>query len=130
MQSPEIRDMGSSQDMETLQSPPHLVDMLGRLEKDAVSVAESLNHLLASISSLMSQSSDNTFLHLECLNDAASLLHGKTLEAASKGNKFVNSCLRLNEEMKDLGETEERIRRLRQRLDQFELVANRILPKG
>ncbi|XP_021300611.1 uncharacterized protein LOC110429003 isoform X2 [Herrania umbratica] len=40
--------------------------------------------------------------HMRCFGDAAGRLQESALDAATKGNRYINSCLRLNEEMKGI----------------------------
>ncbi|KAG8382221.1 hypothetical protein BUALT_Bualt05G0054100 [Buddleja alternifolia] len=45
----------------------------------------------------------STVDHMSCFSDAAGHLQECVLDASTKGNHYINSCLRLNEEMKGMG---------------------------
>ncbi|XP_022760187.1 uncharacterized protein LOC111306656 isoform X2 [Durio zibethinus] len=40
--------------------------------------------------------------HMRCFADAAGRIQESALDAATRGNQYINSCLRLNEEMKGI----------------------------
>lgn len=106
------------------------MDVLMAVEKDAVAVAEKLSHLMASLRTCLADASQNTIEHMDCHSKAADSLQEAVMEAASKGNRFVNECLRLNEEMRGITDMAFQIKKLRQKLDQFEAQASYYLPRG
>ncbi|VAH45937.1 unnamed protein product [Triticum turgidum subsp. durum] len=74
------------------------------VERDAAAIAESYASLFASLRITLSNvlvtstSADN----MECLGEVVGRLQESALEASSRGNKYIHSCLRLNEEMRGL----------------------------
>ncbi|XP_028097007.1 uncharacterized protein LOC114296878 isoform X2 [Camellia sinensis] len=51
--------------------------------------------------------------HMRCFSDAAGRLQECALDAATKGNCYINSCLRLNEVMKGMDSLATRLKILR-----------------
>lgn len=107
--------------------PDISIALLEAVKKDAAAVAQSLAKVSAGLRSSLSEITLNTISHMECHRDAAGHLQEASLEAASRGNKFVNECLRLNEEMKGAAEVATKIKQLRKVVDQLETQANRYL---
>eukprot|EP00271_Cylindrocystis_brebissonii_P010830 TRINITY_DN27249_c0_g1_i1.p1 TRINITY_DN27249_c0_g1~~TRINITY_DN27249_c0_g1_i1.p1 ORF type:complete len:107 (+),score=17.36 TRINITY_DN27249_c0_g1_i1:538-858(+) len=105
------------------------MDVLNTLETDAIAVAEDLTKMIEELRKGLAEATANSVEHMQCHSEVAGELQTATLEAASRGNRFVNECLRLNEEMRDVGQVAARIKVLRQRLDQFEAQASRYLPR-
>ncbi|KAH7427815.1 hypothetical protein KP509_10G061500 [Ceratopteris richardii] len=52
------------------------------------------------------------------------------LNAAMKSNKFINACLKLNEEMKKMGVLALQIKVLRQMVDYFDNQVSRLLSRS
>ncbi|WVZ65930.1 hypothetical protein U9M48_015216 [Paspalum notatum var. saurae] len=72
------------------------------VERDATAIAESYASLFASLRVALSNVTSTSVENMECLGDVVGRLQESALEASSKGNKYINSCLRLNEEMRGL----------------------------
>eukprot|EP00267_Zea_mays_P050400 XP_020403196.1 uncharacterized protein LOC100277226 isoform X3 [Zea mays] len=84
------------------------------VERDAAAIAESYASLFASLRVALSNVTSTSAENMECLGDVvgrlqesvmittSTILCFAALEASSKGNKYINSCLRLNEEMRGL----------------------------
>ncbi|CAL5082976.1 unnamed protein product [Urochloa decumbens] len=72
------------------------------VERDAAAIAESYASLFASLRVALSNVTSTSAENIECLGDVVGRLQESALEASSKGNKYINSCLRLNEEMRGL----------------------------
>ncbi|KAJ1290922.1 hypothetical protein BS78_02G279200 [Paspalum vaginatum] len=72
------------------------------VERDAAAIAESYASLFASLRVALSNVTSTSVENMECLGDVVGRLQESALEASSKGNKYINSCLRLNEEMRGL----------------------------
>ncbi|XP_066397748.1 uncharacterized protein [Miscanthus floridulus] len=72
------------------------------VERDAAAIAESYASLFASLRVALSNVTSTSAENMECLGDVIGRLQESALEASSKGNKYINSCLRLNEEMRGL----------------------------
>lgn len=110
-------------DMETA------VKMVKAVEEDAKAIAASLSQLFSSLQSALSEVTGSSIEHMRCHSEAAGLLQDASIDAASKGNKFINACLRLNEEMKSMGSLAAQLKTLRQVVDQFEYHASRSIPR-
>ncbi|RVW16343.1 hypothetical protein CK203_067708 [Vitis vinifera] len=110
--------------------PTELLRALEVVERDSVAIAESFTSLFASLRLALSEVSfgiveivgdcerrirvfdywfavlldclvtSSSVDHMRCFNDAAGRLQESALDAATRGNRYINSCLRLNEEMK------------------------------
>ncbi|EFJ35756.1 hypothetical protein SELMODRAFT_438626 [Selaginella moellendorffii] len=68
--------------------------LLQAVEDEARDAAGSFCSLVASLREAMSEVTGSTRDHLACYNNAAGSLQNGCIDAATKGNKFVNSCLR------------------------------------
>lgn len=105
------------------------VKMVKAVEEDATAVAGSLAGLFSSLQSALSEVTGSSIEHMRCHSEAAGLLQDASIDAASKGQRFINACLRLNEEMKSVGSLAAQLKILRQVVDQFEYHASRSLPR-
>ncbi|CAJ2676577.1 unnamed protein product [Trifolium pratense] len=72
------------------------------VERDSFAIAQSFTSVFASLRLSLSQSTDTSLHHIQCFTDAAGHLQESVLDAATKGNRYINSCLKLNEEMKSI----------------------------
>ncbi|KAL6174711.1 hypothetical protein ACLB2K_051357 [Fragaria x ananassa] len=70
------------------------------VERDSLAIAGSFTSLFSSLRLALSEVTSNSVDHMSCFSDAAGRLQESVLDAATKGNRYINSCLRLNEEMK------------------------------
>lgn len=105
------------------------VKMVKAVEDDASAVAGSLATLFSSLQSALSEVTGSSIEHMRCHSEAAGLLQDASIDAAAKGQRFINACLRLNEEMKSTGSLAAQLKTLRQVVDQFEYHASRSLPR-
>lgn len=105
------------------------VRMVKAVEEDAVAVAGSLAGLFSSLQSALSEVTGSSIEHMRCHSEAAGVLQDASIDAASKGQRFINACLRLNGEMKSVGSLAAQLKILRQVVDQFEYHASRSLPR-
>jgi hypothetical protein len=105
------------------------VKMVKAVEQDAAAVAGSLATLFSSLQSALSEVTGSSIEHMRCHSEAAGLLQDASIDAAAKGQRFINACLRLNEEMKAMGSLAAQLKTLRQVVDQFEYHASRSLPR-
>ncbi|EPS60960.1 hypothetical protein M569_13842, partial [Genlisea aurea] len=103
-----------------------ILKALESVERDSVAIAESFTSLFASLRKTLSQSTTTTADHMSCFNDAAGRLQECVLDASTKGNRFINSCLRLNEEMKGMEALATRLKILRRHVDALDSAVNRI----
>ncbi|KAK2664094.1 hypothetical protein Ddye_002668 [Dipteronia dyeriana] len=77
-----------------------LVKALEVVERDSIAIADSFSSLFASLRLALSEATNSSVDHMHCFSDAAGRIQESVLDAATKGNRYINSCLRLNEEMK------------------------------
>lgn len=103
---------------------------LEAVEKDAQAVAHNLSSLLSSLQSALSQVTTSSVEHLQCYNEVAGRVQEAALDAATKGNRFINACLRINEEMKGMAGMAAQLRVLRQTVDHFDRQVSRLLPRS
>ncbi|KAJ0049145.1 hypothetical protein Pint_15158 [Pistacia integerrima] len=71
-----------------------IVKALEVVERDSVAIAESFSSLFASLRLALSEITDTSVNHMQCFSDAAGRLQESVLDAATKGNRYINSCLR------------------------------------
>ncbi|XP_031503532.1 uncharacterized protein LOC116266448 isoform X2 [Nymphaea colorata] len=71
-----------------------MVKSFADLEKEAIAIAESFTSLFSSLRSDLSEVTGASVEHMRCFNDAAGRVQEAALDAATKGNHFINSCLR------------------------------------
>ncbi|KAL0547065.1 hypothetical protein IC582_016987 [Cucumis melo] len=83
-------------------SQTQILEAIEVVEKDSLAIAESFTSLFASLRSVLSEVTSNSIDHMHCFNDAAGRLQESVLDAATKGNRYINSSLRLNQEMKGM----------------------------
>ncbi|MCD9639475.1 hypothetical protein HAX54_024045 [Datura stramonium] len=57
----------------------------------------SYTSLFASLRSALSEVTNTSVDHMNCFGDTAGRVQECALDAATKGNRYMNSCLRLNE---------------------------------
>jgi hypothetical protein len=110
-------------------APPDLVMALEIVEKDACEVAGSLTSLLSSLRLALSQVTGSSVEHMRCYNDVAGQVQESALDATSKGNRFINACMRLNEEMKGMGSLAAQLKLLRRTADNLDSLVTRYLPR-
>ncbi|KAD4384688.1 hypothetical protein E3N88_24856 [Mikania micrantha] len=72
------------------------------VERNSVAISDSFSSLFASLRAALSEATSSSVDHVQCFNDAAGRLQESALDSATKGNLYINSCLRLNEEMRGI----------------------------
>ncbi|XP_022136588.1 uncharacterized protein LOC111008257 isoform X2 [Momordica charantia] len=97
------------------------------VEKDSLAIAESFTSLFASLRSALSEASGNSIDHMHCFSDAAGCLQESVLDAATKGNRYINSSLRLNQEMKGIDNLAAQLKVLRKNVDALDSAVNKLL---
>ncbi|XP_048605451.1 uncharacterized protein LOC106441294 [Brassica napus] len=65
--------------------------------------------------------------HMTCFGDAAGRLQETALDASTKGNRYINSCLRLNEEIKGVDTLAAQLKHLGRNLDVLDTAVNKLL---
>ncbi|KAJ0263439.1 Proteasome component (PCI) domain-containing protein [Hirschfeldia incana] len=64
---------------------------------------------------------------VRCIRDAAGKLQETALDASTKGNRYINSCLRLNEKIKGVETLADRLKHLRRNVDVLDTAVNKLL---
>ncbi|CAB79288.1 hypothetical protein [Arabidopsis thaliana] len=72
-----------------------ILKTLATVEKDSQAIAESFSSLFVSLRSTLSEATGSSVDHMACFGEAAGRLQENALDAATKGNRYINSCLRL-----------------------------------
>ncbi|KAK4559393.1 hypothetical protein RGQ29_008558 [Quercus rubra] len=94
------RTASDSTEDDRTESKPSLsqTDILRALEvveRDSSAIAESYGSLFASLRLALSEVTNSSVDHLQCFSDAAGRLQESVLDASTKGNRYINSCLRM-----------------------------------
>ncbi|KAI4383436.1 hypothetical protein MLD38_009272 [Melastoma candidum] len=110
-----------------LTSPRSIIRALEVVEKDSVAIAESFTSLFDSLRLALAEVTSCSDEHTQCFSNAAGQLQESVLEAATKGNRYINSCLRLNEEMKGMENLAAQIKFLRKNVDSLDSAVNKII---
>ncbi|KAL7189093.1 hypothetical protein ACSBR1_038873 [Camellia fascicularis] len=97
------------------------------VERDSVAIADSFTSLFASLRLALSEVTSTSVDHMRCFSDAAGRLQECALDAATKGNRYINSCLRLNEEIKGMDGLATQLKILRKNVDTLDSAVNRLL---
>ncbi|XP_057462996.1 uncharacterized protein LOC130753085 [Actinidia eriantha] len=97
------------------------------LERDSVAIAQSFTSLFASLRLALSEVTSSSVDHMQCFSDAAGRLQECALDAATKGNHHINSCVRLNEEMKGIDRVAGQLKILKRNVDTLDSNVNRLL---
>ncbi|KAL0873505.1 hypothetical protein Bca101_023210 [Brassica carinata] len=106
---------------------------LATVEKDSQAIAESFSSLFVSLRSTLSEAMNSSVDHMSCFGDAAGRLQETgeiktlpSLDASTKGNRYINSCLRLNEEIKGVENVAAR-KHLGRNVDVLDTAVNNLL---
>ncbi|XP_037484926.1 uncharacterized protein LOC119363665 isoform X1 [Triticum dicoccoides] len=97
------------------------------VERDAAAIAESYASLFASLRITLSNVTSTSADNMECLGEVVGRLQESALEASSRGNKYIHSCLRLNEEMRGLESLSMQLKIMRKIVDSLDLAVDRLL---
>ncbi|XP_047342704.1 uncharacterized protein LOC124946178 [Impatiens glandulifera] len=97
------------------------------IEKDSFAIAESYTSLFTSLRLALSEITGSSADHMQCFVDAAGRVQECALDAATKGNRHINSCLRLNEEMKGIDPLANQLKVLKRNVDVLDSAVNKLL---
>ncbi|PWA57975.1 hypothetical protein CTI12_AA404010 [Artemisia annua] len=97
------------------------------VERDSIAIAESFASLFSSLRTSLSQVTSRSVDHVQCFSDAAGRLQESALDSATKGNLYVNSCLRLNEEMRGIDTLAMQLKVLRRNVDALDTAVNSLV---
>ncbi|KAJ8526925.1 hypothetical protein K7X08_029402 [Anisodus acutangulus] len=101
-----------------------------------MAVANSYTSLFASLRSTLSDVTSTSVDHMNCFGDAAGRVQECALDAATKGNRYINSCLsnftscskapllRLNDEMKGIDNLATQLKIIRRNVDALDSAVN------
>ncbi|KAG4156078.1 hypothetical protein ERO13_D03G151300v2 [Gossypium hirsutum] len=64
------------------------------VERDSRAIADSFSSLFASLRLALSEVTSGSVDHMRCFGDTAGRLQESALDAATEGNRYINSCLR------------------------------------
>ncbi|GMQ05462.1 hypothetical protein CsSME_00050481 [Camellia sinensis var. sinensis] len=103
-----------------------ILRVLEVVERDSVAIADSFTSLFASLRLALAEVTSTSVDHMQCFSDAAGRLQ-ESLDAATKGNHYINSCLRLNEEIKGMDSLATQLKILRKNVDTLDSAVNRLL---
>ncbi|KAL4592568.1 hypothetical protein LXL04_005568 [Taraxacum kok-saghyz] len=97
------------------------------VERDSLAIADSFSSLFASLRIALSEVSSRSVDHVQCFNDAAGRLQESALDTATKGNLYINSCLRLNEEMRGIDTLAVQLKLLRRNVDALDTAVTTLV---
>ncbi|CAL9030136.1 unnamed protein product [Prunus brigantina] len=97
------------------------------VERDSLAIADSFTTLFASLRLALSEVTSNSVDHMHCFSEAAGRLQESVLDCATKGNRYINSSLRLNEEMKGIDSLALQLKVLRRNVDALDSGVNKLL---
>ncbi|KAF7833173.1 uncharacterized protein G2W53_015506 [Senna tora] len=97
------------------------------VERDSLAIAESFTSLFASLRLALSEVTSSSVDHMQCFSDATGRLQESVLDAATKGSRYINSCYRLNEEMKNIDGLASQLKFLRRNVDVLDSAVNKLL---
>uniref|UniRef100_A0A803M3K0 BLOC-1-related complex subunit 6 C-terminal helix domain-containing protein n=1 Tax=Chenopodium quinoa TaxID=63459 RepID=A0A803M3K0_CHEQI len=100
-------DNSSMEDKEAMEASKtfnqeDLFKALEVVERDSLAIAESYTSLFASLRLALSEITNTSVDHIQCFSDAAGKVQESAIDAATRGNRFIHSCIRLNDEMKGI----------------------------
>ncbi|KAI7989836.1 hypothetical protein LOK49_LG13G01151 [Camellia lanceoleosa] len=104
-----------------------ILRVLEVVERDSVAIADSFTSLFASLRLALAEVTSTSVDHMQCFSDAAGQLQECALDAATRGNRYINSCLRLNEEIKGMDSLATQLKILRKNVDTLDSAVNRLL---
>ncbi|KAK7318228.1 hypothetical protein RJT34_02927 [Clitoria ternatea] len=118
--------MGDSE-TPTVSGEREILKAMEVLERDSVAIAQSFTSLFASLRFALSESTATSLDHMHCFTDATGRLQESVLDAATKGNRYINSCLRLNGEMNNIHGLAAQLKILRKHVDALDSAVNKLL---
>ncbi|CAM8876831.1 unnamed protein product [Rhodiola kirilowii] len=120
-------DESEQQPAPQMSSQIEIFKALEIVERDSVAIAESFNSIFSSLRLALAEVSGSSVEHMQCFSDAAGRLQESAIDASTRGNRYINSCLRLNEEMKGADNLAAQLKYLRKTVDTLDSAANRLL---
>ncbi|XP_021732369.1 uncharacterized protein LOC110699186 [Chenopodium quinoa] len=125
-------DNSSMEDKEAMEASKtfnqeDLFKALEVVERDSLAIAESYTSLFASLRLALSEITNTSVDHIQCFSDAAGKVQESAIDAATRGNRFIHSCIRLNDEMKGIDDLAAHLKILKRNVDALDSAASRLL---
>ncbi|XP_059276172.1 uncharacterized protein LOC132030526 [Lycium ferocissimum] len=117
----------NAEESETSVNGKEILKAIEIVERDSMAIANSYTCLFASLRSTLSQVTSTSVDHMNCFGDAAGRVQECALDAATKGNHYINSCLRLNEEMRGIDNLATQLKIIRRNVDALDSAVNRLV---
>ncbi|KAK1436233.1 hypothetical protein QVD17_02012 [Tagetes erecta] len=108
-------------------SQKEILKAVEAVEKNSVAISDSFSALFASLRHALSDVTSRSVDHVQCFSDAAGRLQESALDSATKGNLYINSCLRLNEEMRGIDTLAMQLKVLRRNVDALDTAVNSLV---
>ncbi|KAI3822223.1 hypothetical protein L1987_09809 [Smallanthus sonchifolius] len=108
-------------------SQQEILRAVDAVERDSIAISDSFSSLFASLRVDLSKVTSRSVDHVQCFNDAAGRLQESALDSATKGNLYINSCLRLNEEMRGIDILAMQLKVLRRNVDALDTAVNSLV---
>ncbi|CAI5489374.1 unnamed protein product [Closterium sp. Naga37s-1] len=96
------------------------MEVLNDAERSAMGAADAVKQLLDALRGHLKEVTSNTVAHVEVERDAATRLQGAAMEAANRGMRFINACMRMNEDLQQLPHLTAQVKELSRKVDEFD----------
>ncbi|KAI3864247.1 hypothetical protein MKX03_019140 [Papaver bracteatum] len=117
----------TSEESKPLFDQNEILKALEIVEKDSMAIAETYASLFSSLRLILSEVTSSSVDHMRCFSDAAGRVQESALDAATKGNRYINSCLRLNEELKSIDSLAIQLKILRKNVDTLDSAVTKLV---
>lgn len=124
----------SGQDLDPIEAKPavsldrkEIFRALEIVERDSVAIAESYASLFSSLRLALSEVTSISVENMQCFSDIVGSVQESALDAATKGNRYINSCLRLSEELKGIEDLALQLKTLRKNVDALDSAVDRLV---
>ncbi|KAI3873409.1 hypothetical protein MKW98_008061 [Papaver atlanticum] len=125
--SQQQEEENTSEESKPLFDQNEIFKALEIVEKDSMAIAETYVSLFSSLRLILSEVTSSSVDHMRCFSDAAGRVQESALDAATKGNRYINSCLRLNEEMKSIDSLALQLKILRKNVDTLDSAVTKLV---
>ncbi|XP_026378919.1 uncharacterized protein LOC113273406 isoform X2 [Papaver somniferum] len=125
--SQQQEEENTSEESKPLFDKNEIFKALEIVEKDSMAIAETYVSLFSSLRLILSEVTSSSVDHMCCFSDAAGRVQESALDAATKGNRYINSCLRLNEEMKSIDSLALQLKILRKNVDTLDSAVTKLV---
>ncbi|XP_026407348.1 uncharacterized protein LOC113302620 [Papaver somniferum] len=125
--SQQQEEENTSEESKPLFDQNEIFKALEIVEKDSMAIAETYVSLFSSLRLILSEVTSSSVDHMRCFSDAAGRVQESAHDAATKGNRYINSCLRLNEEMKSIDSLALQLKILRKNVDTLDSAVTKLV---